>query len=73
MSGTSGLQRIPREFVTTYQIPLPSLSEQQAIVKEIEEELQLINGNKRLIEIFEQKIKIKIGEVWGVNEELVVE
>ncbi len=26
-------------------------------------------SNKRLIEIFEQKIKDKINEVWGVKEE----
>lgn len=27
-------------------------------------------ANKRLIEIFEQKIKDKISEVWGVKEEV---
>ena len=70
MSGTSGLQRIPKEFVTTFPIPLPSLEDQQNIVKAIEEEIQLVNANKRLIEIFEQKIKTKIGEVWGVKEEI---
>ena len=70
MSGTSGLQRIPKEFVTTFPIPLPSLEDQQTIVKAIEEEIQLVNANKRLIEIFEQKIKTKIGEVWGVKEEI---
>ncbi|MCA0427119.1 MAG: hypothetical protein LCH37_06755 [Bacteroidetes bacterium] len=64
MSGTSGLQRIPRDFVACYQIPLPSIKEQQSIVKAIEEEMQLVNANKRLIEIFEQKIKEKINEVW---------
>ena len=51
------------------QIPLPSLEEQQTIVKAIVEEMQLVNANKRLIEIFEQKIKTKIVEVWGVKEE----
>jgi len=25
----------------------------------------MVNGNKKLIEIYEQKIKDKIGEVWG--------
>lgn len=50
-------------------ISIPSFTEQQTIVKAIEEEMQLVNANKRLIEIFEQKIKIKIGEVWGVKEE----
>ncbi|MBL0332269.1 MAG: hypothetical protein IPP65_05465 [Chlorobi bacterium] len=50
-------------------IPLPSIYEQQTIVNAIEEEIQLVKANKRLIEIFEQKIKTKIGEVWGVKEE----
>jgi type I restriction enzyme M protein len=53
-------------------IPLPSLSEQQTIVKAIEEEMQLVNANKRLIEIFEQKIKTKIGEVWGIKDEVQI-
>ena len=45
------------------QIPIPTLSEQQTIVKAIEQELHLVNTNKRLIEIFEQKIKTKIGDM----------
>ena len=32
--------------------------------------MQLISANKRLIELFEQKIKI--GEVWGVKEEAMI-
>lgn len=51
-------------------IPLPTIEEQQAIVQAIEEEMQLVNANKRLIELFEQKIKDKISEVWGVKEEV---
>jgi hypothetical protein len=27
----------------------------------------MVNANKRLVEIFEQKIKTKIGEIWGIN------
>ncbi|MFM7428802.1 MAG: restriction endonuclease subunit S, partial [Flammeovirgaceae bacterium] len=53
-------------------IPLPSIDEQKEIVQAIEEEMQLVNANKRLIEIFEQKIKDKIGEVWGVKAEETV-
>jgi len=53
-------------------IPLPSLTEQKSIVKAIEDEMQLVHANKRLIEIFEQKIKDRIGEVWGVNEEVMM-
>jgi type I restriction enzyme M protein len=61
---------VTRDYVKDIKVPLPSLEEQQTIVKAIEEELQLVNANKRLIEIFEQKIKTKIGEVWGVKEEV---
>jgi len=58
---------VTRDYVKDIKVPLPSLEEQLTIVKALEEELQLLNANKRLIEIFEQKIKTKIGEVWGVN------
>ncbi len=58
-------------FIKELQIPLPSIEVQQIIVKAIEEEVQLVNASKRLIEIFEQKIKTKIAEVWGVKEEAV--
>lgn len=54
--------------IVKIQIPIPSLEEQQEIVKAIEEEMQLVESNKKLIEIFEQKIKNKINEVWGVKE-----
>ncbi len=49
-------------------IPVPPVEEQQSIVKAIEEETQLVSANKKLIELFEQKIKDKINEVWGVRE-----
>jgi type I restriction enzyme M protein len=53
-------------------VPIPPIEEQQTIVKAIEEEMQLVNANKRLIEIFEQKIKTKIDEVWGVKQEVEI-
>lgn len=65
----ASLPRISFEYFSAIKVPLPSISEQQTIVKAIEEEMQLVNANKSLIEIFEQKIKTKIGEVWGVKEE----
>lgn len=37
----------------------------EIMVAQIETEQEMVNGNKKLIEIFEQKIKDKIGEVWG--------
>ena len=66
-----GQPSVSQGSIYEVKIPLPSIEEQQTIVKAIEEELQLVNANKRLIEIFEQKIKTKIAEVWGVVSEPV--
>jgi len=52
-------------MIKNEQIPLPPLSVQQEIVAQIEAEQEMVNANKKLIEIFEQKVKDKIGEVWG--------
>ena len=46
-------------------IPLPPLKKQHQIVSQIEKEQALVNANKQLIEIFEQKIKDRIAKVWG--------
>ncbi len=46
-------------------VPIPPISVQQEIVAQIEAEQEMVNANKKLIEIFERKIKDKISEVWG--------
>jgi type I restriction enzyme M protein len=51
--------------IRSFSIPIPSIDVQQEIVNEISEEIEIIEQNKRLIELFEQKIKRKISEVWG--------
>lgn len=48
-----------------FPIPLPDPETQHQIVVQIEREQELINANKQLIEIFEQKIKDRIAKVWG--------
>lgn len=47
------------------QIPLPNSETQRQIVAQIEKEQELVNANKQLIELFEQKIKDRIAKVWG--------
>ena len=64
------IARLYNGIIEETKIPIPSFEEQNSIVEAIEEEMQLVNANKRLIEIFEQKIKDKISEVWGVKEEV---
>lgn len=51
--------------IRTFKIPLPPLETQQQVVAQIEEEQKAVEECKKLIAIFEQKIKDKISEVWG--------
>ncbi len=46
-------------------IAIPPLAIQQAIVAEIEAEQALVDGNRELIERFEEKIRDAVGRVWG--------
>jgi len=54
-----------REELKDVLIPLPPLEVQKQLVAQIDEELQIVEQNKRLINIFEQKITNKIDEIWG--------
>lgn len=49
-------------------IPVPPIETQKRLVSQIEEEQKLVEANKKLIEIFEHKIRDKIAEVWGELE-----
>jgi type I restriction enzyme M protein len=50
--------------IKAFRVPVPALDVQQEIVAQIEKEQQLVDANKQLIQIYEQKIKSKIAEVW---------
>jgi restriction endonuclease S subunit len=52
-------------ILKSIKISLPPLHVQKEIVARIEEEQKLVDANKKLIELFEGKIKTKIAEVWG--------
>lgn len=65
MTGTGGLQRVPRTVLEEYPIPLPPLATQRAIVAEIEAEQALVNANSELIVRFEKKIQGVLARIWG--------
>lgn len=65
MTGTGGLQRLTKDYLLNTFIPIPSINEQREIIAQLESEQGLIDVNKKLIEIYTQKIKTKIAEVWG--------
>jgi len=58
-------RNLNKGFISEIKIPKIPLEIQRQIVSEIEKEQELVNANKQLIEIFEQKIKDRIAKVWG--------
>ena len=59
-----------RYWISKYQnleIYLPNLETQQQIVSEIEKERELVESNKKLVEVYENKIKSVIQKIWGVK------
>jgi type I restriction enzyme M protein len=67
LKGIKGAQlpRVGYEYFSALIIPKPPLETQRQIVSQIEQEQELVNSSKQLIEIFEQKIKDRIARVWG--------
>ncbi|QQS51730.1 MAG: N-6 DNA methylase [Bacteroidota bacterium] len=70
LKGIKGAQlpRVGYESFSKIFIPNPPLEAQQQIVSQIEKEQELVNANKQLIELFEQKIKDRIAKVWGEDK-----
>lgn len=62
---TAGQSNVNAKNLCLIQIPTPNLKIQKQIISQIEEEQKLVEANKKLIQLFEQKIKDKIAEVWG--------
>lgn len=48
--GTSGLRRVPKEFVSYYKIPLPPIEVQQQIVDELEGYQKIVDGCRQVVE-----------------------
>ena len=46
-------------------IPIPPLTEQRALVAELEAERALVEANRELAVRFEQKLQTKLSEIWG--------
>jgi type I restriction enzyme M protein len=61
----SAQPKLNQQSLNRISIPLPDKETQQQIVSQIEKEQELVNANKELVAIYEQKIKDRIGKVWG--------
>ncbi len=58
MTGTGGLQRVPRSHVENFEIPLPSLDVQKEIVAEINGYQKVIDGARAVVENYRPHIPI---------------
>jgi len=65
ISKSAGIALINNPDIQSVIIPLPPIDTQKEIVLKIEEERTVIEGNKKLIEIYTQKIQNRINKVWG--------
>ena len=60
-----GQPQFNSNVIREIQVPLPPISIQKEIIKEVEEQQKGVEACRRLIEVHEAKIRAKIGEVWG--------
>jgi restriction endonuclease S subunit len=65
MGGTTSFKFIPIGQLKKLKLPFPSFEEQKNIVENIEKEEQAVQQTEKLINIYESKIKSKIGAIWG--------
>ena len=54
-----------KSVVEAHKMPLPPLEIQRAIVAKIKVEQSLVNANRQLIQIFDQKIQTTIARIWN--------
>jgi len=66
MTGTGGLQRVPRGFVEEFAVPVPPLEVQREIVSEIEGYQRVIDGARAVVENWRPRIAVDPG--WPVVE-----
>jgi len=65
----SAQPKLNQKALNEISVPMPSLEEQEEIVRQLEMERLLVDGNKQLIARMEQKIKDTIAQVWGEEKE----
>jgi type I restriction enzyme M protein len=58
MTGTGGLQRVPRDYVENFKIPVPPVEMQKEIVAEIEGYQKVINGARAVLDNYRPHIPI---------------
>lgn len=70
MTGTGGLQRVPRPYVEEFEIPLPPMEIQRHLIAEIRGHQDRVTELEREIDDCRERIQEAIGSVWGHEEEV---
>ena len=65
-SGSTYKEIIKSRF-SRLRIPLPPLSDQHALVAEVQAEREMVEGNRRLIEVMEGKVREVVGRLWTTS------
>ena len=65
LTGDNERSGLNMPIIRTIKIPLAPIKTQIEIVQKIEEERKIIEGNKKLIEVFTQKIQDRMNKVWN--------
>ena len=78
MTGTGGLQRVPRSCVASFQIPFPPLEVQREIVAEIEGYQKVIDGARAVVDNYRPHIVVDpawpvvaLKEICAINPETI--
>ena len=58
-------RNLTKQFISELLVPAPPLLIQKELTEKIVLEMSIIEQNKNLVSIFEEKIRNKISEVWG--------
>lgn len=66
LRGIKGAQlpRVSFNYMSSIIVPKPDIDEQNSVAKELEKELSIIENNRILANIYQQKIQSRIKELW---------
>lgn len=65
VSGTTSVAALYQKEFMRINVPLPTINIQNELICEIDKEKKLVDANKKIVELFEQKIKDEINKLWS--------
>ena len=65
ITGDKDRRGLNMTLIRNINILLPEINIQKQIIQKIEEEIEIVDGNKKLIEIYSKKIEDRINKIWG--------